>query len=367
MSPRRSTSPPRRPRSASPQRSPVDDLIAVVERTGYTAALPAPPPEPEAGRGGGGGRAAGGPGDGERRRCASGCWSRWRSRCRSSCWRWFRAAVPRLAVAVARAGRAGRAWGAWPFHRAALVNARHGAATMDTLVSPRAWPARTCGRCTRCSSAPRARPACAWRSRCWPARGRGASAIYLEVAAGVTVLILLGRYFEARAKRRSGAALRALLDARREGRARCSATAARSASRSGRLGRRRPVRGPAGGEDRDRRRRRVAARRRWTPRCSPVSRSRSRSAPGDAVTGGCVNTSGRLVVRATRVGADTQLARIARLVDRGAGGKAPVQRLADRVSAVFVPVVIVIALATLAAGWPPAHRPAPRSPPRSRC
>ena len=89
--------------------------------------------------------------------------------------------------------------------------------------------------------------------------------------------------------------------------------------------------------------------------------------PGDAVTGGCVNAGGRLVVRATAVGADTQLAQMARLVTEAQAGKAPVQRLADRISAVFVPVVIAVAVVTLA-GWLAAGQPAgPRSPPRSPC
>ncbi|MGH2930862.1 MAG: HAD-IC family P-type ATPase, partial [Solirubrobacteraceae bacterium] len=252
-------------------------------------------------------------------------------------WQWLSLA---LAAPVAVCG-------AWPFHRAALVNARHGAATMDTLISVGvgasfAWSlyalffgdaGRTGMRMPFTLLAQDA--------------GAGASAIYLDAAAGVTVLILLGRYFEARAKRRSGAALRALAE-----------LGAKDAAvlRDGR-----EVRVPVSG---------LAVGDRFVVRpgekiavdgvvesgASAVDASMLTGEPvpvevaaGDAVTGGCVNTSGRLVVRAVRVGADTELARITRLVEEAQQGKAPVQRLADRVSAVFVPVVIVIALVTLAA------------------
>ena len=165
----------------------------------------------------------------------------------------------------------------------------------------------------------------------------------------MTTLILLGRYLEARAKGRASQAIRALLelgakDARvlRDGRE-VLVPVERAPGR-------RRVRRPPGREDRDRRRRR---RGRVGGRPLDADRrvaSRSRSAPGSEVAGATINTYGRLVVRATRVGADTALAQIARLVDAAQSGKAPVQRLADRVSAVFVPVVIVISLLTLA-GW----------------
>ncbi len=237
-------------------------------------------------------------------------------------------------------------WGAWPFHRAALVNARHGAATMDTLISTGvtaafAWSLYALFFGDAGDSGMRM-PFTLLAGQA----GAGASAIYLDAAAGVTVLILLGRYFEARAKRRSGAALRAL-----------AALGARDAAllRDGR-----EVRVPVAS---------LAVGMRFVVRpgekiavdgvvesgASAVDASMLTGEPvpvevtaGDAVTGGCVNTSGRLVVCATRVGADTELARITRLVEQAQNGKPPAQRLADRVSSVFVPVVIVIALVVLA-------------------
>jgi Cu+-exporting ATPase len=183
----------------------------------------------------------------------------------------------------------------------------------------------------------------------------GTGSTYLDVAAGVTVLILLGRHLEARAKRQSGAALRALL-----------ALGAKEAVvlRAGQ-----EVRVPAaqlavGEEFVVRPGEKVATDGIVTSGRSAVDTSLLtgepvpvEAGPGDAVTGGGVNTSGLLVVQATRVGAQTQLARIGRLVTAAQAGKPPVQRLADRVSAVFVPVVIVIAAVTLAA-WFAAGRPA---------
>jgi len=185
--------------------------------------------------------------------------------------------------------------------------------------------------------------------------GSGTGSTYLEVAAGVTALILTGRYLEARAKRRSGAALRALLS-----------LGARDVAvlRGGR-----EVRVPAGelaagdlfvvrpGE-------KIAADGIVESGSSAVDTSMLTGEPvpaevsaGDRVTGGCVNAGGRVVVRATRVGASTQLAQMARLVTEAQTGKAPVQRLADRISAVFVPVVLTVAIVTLA-GWLAAGQPA---------
>jgi len=313
------------------------DLIAVVEQAGYTAALPVPPPAEEAGTAPEPDETAG-----LRQRLlisaalavpvvvlAMAPVLQFRN------WQWL-SLVLAAPVAV---------WGAWPFHRAALVNARHRAATMDTLISVGvtaafAWSlyallfgdaGQTGMRMSFTLLATRA----------------GASDIYLDAAAGVTVLILLGRYCEARAKRRSGAALRAL-----------ASLGAKDAAvlRDGR-----EIRVPA---------EQLAAGDLFVVRPgekittdgvvesggSAVDTSMLTGEPvpaevtaGEAVTGGCVNTSGRLVVRATRVGADTQLAQITRLVEQAQNGKAPVQRLADRVGAVFVPVVIAIATATLLA------------------
>ena len=242
-------------------------------------------------------------------------------------------------------------WGAWPFHRAALVNARHGAATMDTLVSVGVAAAYlwslyalffgTAGR-------PGLRMGFAWL-----AQGSGADSTYLEVASGVTVLVLLGRYLEARAKRRSGAALRALLSLGAK-----DAVVLRGGAE---------VRVPAGqlavGEEfAVRPGEKIAADGLVISGYSAVDTSMltgepvpAEVGPGGMVTGGCLNASGRLVVRATRVGADTQLAQVTRLVTEAQTGKARVQRLADRISAVFVPVVIGAAVVTLA-GWLAAGR-----------
>ena len=225
-------------------------------------------------------------------------------------------------------------WGAWPFYRAALVNARHGVATMDTLVSIGVIAAYT------------------WSLY---ALATGTGSTYLDVAAGVTVLILLGRQLEARAKRRSGAALRALL-----------ALGAKDAAvlRDGQEMRVPVTQLAAGEEFVVRPGEKIAADGIVRSGRSAVDTSLLTGEPvpvevtaGDTVTGGYVNTGGRLIVRATRVGADTQLAAMARLVVAAQAGKPPVQRLADRISSVFVPVVLGIAVVTLAA-WLAAGRPA---------
>jgi P-type Cu+ transporter len=226
-------------------------------------------------------------------------------------------------------------WGAWPFHRAAARGARHGAATMDTLISVGVGSAYLWSLYVLLSGA-------------WLARGGRPGATYLEVAAGVTALVLLGRYLEARAKRRSGAALRALL----------SLGAKDVAVLRGGGEVRVPVVQLAVGEEFVvRPGEKIAADGVVIRGGSAVDTSMltgepvpAEVGPGDGVTGGCVNASGMLVVRATRVGSDTQLAQMARLVAEAQAGKAPVQRLADRISAVFVPAVVAIAAATLA-GW----------------
>ncbi|MCW2814427.1 MAG: copA [Nocardioides sp.] len=235
-------------------------------------------------------------------------------------------------------------WGAWPFHRAAWANLRHGAATMDTLVSVGVSAAF------------------GWSvyALFWGTAGTigmthpfqlviertdGAGTIYLEAAAGVTTLVLLGRWVEARSKRNAGSALRALLD-----------LGARDVAvlRDGR-----EVRVPAAdlvvgdtfvvrpGE-------KVATDGEVVEGSSAVDASMLTGesvpvevAPGDAVVGATVNVGGRIVVRATRVGVETQLAQMARLVEDAQTGKAAAQRLADRISGVFVPVVLAIAAATL--------------------
>jgi Cu+-exporting ATPase len=244
-------------------------------------------------------------------------------------------------------------WGAWPFHRAALVNARHRTATMDTLISVGvtaafAWSLYALFFGSAGQSGMR-------MSFTLLAQDAGTSGIYLDAAAGVTVLILLGRYFEDRAKRRSGAALRAL-----------AALGAKDAAvlRDGREIRIPAEQLAAGDLFVVRPGEKIAADGVVESGSSAVDTSMLTGEPvpaevtaGDAVTGGCVNASGRLVVRATRVGAETQLAQITRLVEQAQAGKARVQRLADRVSAIFVPVVIGIAIATLAAWLAAGQRP----------
>ena len=236
-------------------------------------------------------------------------------------------------------------WGAWPFHRAALVNARHGAATMDTLISVGVAAAYLWSLYALFFGSA-GRPGMRMGFT-WLAHGSGADATYLEVASGVTALILLGRYLEARAKRRSGAALRALLS--------LGAKDVAVLRDGGEM--RVPVGQLATGEEFVvRPGEKIAADGIVASGRSAVDTSMltgepvpAEVGPGDAVTGGCVNVGGRLVVRATRIGADTQLAQMARLVAEAQAGKAPVQRLADRISAVFVPVVIGVAIVTMAA------------------
>ena len=201
---------------------------------------------------------------------------------------------------------------------------------------------------TRSSRSARRRPTSGRSSRCSPSSD---AEVYFEVdAPSSRRSILLGRWLEARARRRSGAALRALLELGREGGARAPRRR-RGRDRRSRSSRSATCFVVRPGEklatdgvvvEGALRRRPVDAHRR--------ARARSTSAPGDEVAGATVNASGRLVVRATRVGADTALAQIARLVAEAQAGKAPIQRLADRVSAVFVPIVIALSLATLA-GW----------------
>ena len=237
-------------------------------------------------------------------------------------------------------------WGAWPFHRAALANLRHRAATMDTLISVgvaaaylwSVWAlffthAGTPGMKMTLSLL---------------ANSDGGPHLYLEVAAAVTTFILAGRYFEARAKRQSGAALRALLDMGAK-----DVAVLRDGSTETRI----PIGQLAVGDVFVvRPGEKVATDGVVVSGTSAVDASMLTGepvpvevGPGDSVVGATVNVGGRLEVRATRVGSDTQLAQMARLVTEAQSGKAEVQRLADRVSAVFVPIVIGLSLLTLAA------------------
>ncbi|GHG60243.1 heavy metal translocating P-type ATPase [Streptomyces griseocarneus] len=235
-------------------------------------------------------------------------------------------------------------WGALPFHRAAWTNARHGAATMDTLVSigtlaALGWSlwALFFGH----AGMPGMRHGFDFSV----SRADGSSSIYLEAAAGVTAFILAGRYLEAKSKRKAGAALRALLE-----------LGAKDVAvlRDGREVRIPTAELMAGDRFVVRPGEKIATDGTVVEGSSAVDASMltGESVPvdvtvGDAVTGATVNASGRLVVEATRVGSDTQLSRMAKLVEDAQNGKAAVQRLADRISSVFVPVVLLIALGTL--------------------
>ena len=311
------------------------DLVAAVEETGYTATLPVRDDESAA------------PGE-------SDSTTSWRRRLLISAtltvpvvllsmvpalqfdyWQWLALA---LATPVA-------VWGAWPFHRAALANLRHHAATMDTLISVGVAAAYLWSvwalLFTHAGT-----PGMKMTVSLLPNNDSGPH-LYLEVAAAVTTFILAGRYFEARAKRQSGAALRALLD-----------MGAKDVSvlDDGSTETRVPIDQLAVGDTFVARPgEKVATDGVVVAGTSAVDASMLTGepvpvevGPGDSVVGATINVGGRLEVRATRVGSDTQLAQMARLVTAAQSGKAEVQRLADRVSAVFVPIVIGLSLLTLA-------------------
>ncbi|CAN7509813.1 heavy metal translocating P-type ATPase [Mycolicibacterium frederiksbergense] len=237
-------------------------------------------------------------------------------------------------------------WAAWPFHRAAWANLRHGSATMDTLISMGTLAAflwslyalflGTAG------AAGMTHP-----FTLTLAPSHGAANIYLEVAAGVTTFILAGRYFEKRSKRQAGAALRALLElgAKEVSVLRDGAETKIPADQLA-----------AGDEFVVRPGEKIATDGVVVSGTSAVDASMltGESVPvevgaGDSVVGATVNAGGRLVVRASRVGSDTQLAHMAKLVENAQTGKSQVQRLADRISGVFVPIVIAVAVITLGA------------------
>ncbi len=235
-------------------------------------------------------------------------------------------------------------WGALPFHRAAWTNLRHGAATMDTLISIGVIAAFGWSLYALFLGAA-GDSGMTMAFDLTPSQGSGQHEIYLEVASAVTVFILAGRYFEAKAKRRSGAALRALLElGAKDAAVLRDGVEVRVPADQLVVGDRFVVRP---GE-------KVATDGVVEEGTSAIDAALLTGesvpvevGPGDAVTGATVNAGGRLVVRATRVGADTQLAQMARLVESAQMGKAPVQRLADRVAGVFVPVVIALAVGTL--------------------
>ncbi|MGK0715324.1 heavy metal translocating P-type ATPase [Leucobacter sp. W1153] len=277
-------------------------------------------------------------------------------------------------------------WAAWPFHRAAWINLRHGATTMDTLVSV-GVSAAFLWSLYALFFGHAGMPGMTHAFELTVRPSDGAGNIYLEVAAGVTMFLVAGRYFEKRSKRTAGAALRALLElgakdvevVQRGSSEAVAATAGetgetaetgeagetpttvtgRAEARTGlafpRVGERLPIEDLRVGDYFTARPGEKIATdgviaeghtaidaSMLTGESVPVE-----AAPGDAVTGGTVSTSGRIVVRATRVGSDTQLAQMAKLVEDAQSGKAEVQRLADRISGVFVPIVIGLAIVTL--------------------
>ncbi|GAA2617168.1 heavy metal translocating P-type ATPase [Actinomadura fulvescens] len=310
-----------------------DELIASVEKAGYTAELPAPPKTENAE-------------DADELRPL-------RQRLITSVvlsipiiamamipalqfdnWQWL--SLTLAAPVVVYAG--------WPFHRAALTNLRHGAATMDTLVSVGTLAAfgwslwalffGTAGE-----------PGMRHGFEFSMTRSDGSMNIYFEAAAGVIAFILAGRYFEARSKRRAGAALKALLE-----------LGAKEVSvvRNGREERIAVDRLTAGDTFVVRPGEKIATDGVVEEGSSAVDASMLTGesvpvevGPGDTVVGATVNAGGRLLIRATRVGSDTQLAQMARLVEEAQTGKAQVQRLADSISGIFVPIVIALAVATL--------------------
>ncbi|SUE16097.1 putative copper-transporting ATPase CopA [Rhodococcus gordoniae] len=237
-------------------------------------------------------------------------------------------------------------WGAWPFHRAAWINLRHGTSTMDTLVSlgtlaALGWSVYALFWGTA------GEPGMVHPFEFTIARGDGSGNIYLEAAAGVTTFILAGRYFEQRSKRRAGAALHALLE--------LGAKDVAVLGPDGTTETRIPVEQLAVGDlFVVRPGEKIATDGVIARGTSAVDASMltGESVPvevgvGDSVVGGTVDVGGRLVVRATRVGSDTQLAQMAKLVEDAQNGKAQVQRLADRISGIFVPIVLLIAAGTL--------------------
>ncbi|MFJ6649539.1 heavy metal translocating P-type ATPase [Streptomyces sp. NPDC091290] len=317
----------------------VPDLIATVEATGYTAREPAPPaPEAPADEG----------------REEDDALRPLRQRLVTS----VVLAVPVVAMAMTPALQFDYwqwlsltlaapvvTYAAWPFHRAAFTNLRHGAATMDTLISV-GTSAAFLWSLWALFLGTAGEPGMTHPFELTIARGDGSGNIYLEAAAGVTAFILAGRYFEARSRRKAGAALKALLE-----------LGARDVTVLGPDGTEttRPIAELAVG-DRFlvRPGEKIATDGTVVEGSSAVDASMltGESVPvevtaGDPVTGATLNAGGRLVVEATRVGADTQLARMARLVEDAQNGKAAAQRLADRISAVFVPIVIALALGTL--------------------
>lgn len=235
-------------------------------------------------------------------------------------------------------------WAAWPFHHATLVNARHGATTMDTLISLGTTAAFGWSIYALLFTSA-GQPGYTHAFELTLMRGHGQAAIYFEAVTGIVFFLLLGRYLEARAKHSAGEAVRSLL--------KLGATQA-TVLIEGRETLVPIERLAVGDEFVVRPGEQVATDGEIVAGTSAVDNSLVTGesvpvdlVPGDLVIGATLNTTGRLVVRATRVGKDTQLAQIARLVEEAQTGKARVQALADRISAVFVPVVISLSVLTL--------------------
>tara|TARA_B100001971_G_scaffold211312_1_gene238788 strand:- start:574 stop:2781 length:2208 start_codon:yes stop_codon:yes gene_type:complete len=323
------------PANANESRADAAALIAEVERTGYTATVPAPPvPETD--------EPATDPELASLRQRLIGAavlsvpviLLAMIPALQFTYWQWASLALASPVVV----------WAAWPFHRATAINLRHGAVTMDTLVSMGVSAAYLWSLYALFfggAGMPGMTHGFTWIAQ----PGEAGNTIYLEVAAGVTTFLLLGRYLEVRAKRRASQAVRALLE-----------VGAKDAAllRGGAEVRVPVAQLRVGDEFVVRPGERIATDGVVVSGTSAVDTSTitGESVPvevseGDAVVGATVNVGGRLVVRATRVGEQTQLAQMARLVEQAQAGKAEVQRLADRVAGVFVPIVIVIAVGTL--------------------
>ena len=237
-------------------------------------------------------------------------------------------------------------WAGWPFHKAAWMNLRHGAATMDTLISV-GTSAAMIWSIVALFFGTAGQPGVTHAFELTISRSDGLGNIYLEVAAGVITFILMGRYFEKRSKRRAGTALRALLE---------MGAKEVSVLRDGTEQRVSVDELVVGDEFVVRPGEKIATDGTISSGNSAIDASMltGESVPvevseGDPVTGATVNAGGRLVVKATRVGSDTQLAQMAKMVEDAQSGKAEIQRLADRVSGVFVPIAIAIAVAALGA------------------
>ncbi|MEU5881100.1 heavy metal translocating P-type ATPase [Spirillospora sp. NPDC047279] len=316
-----------------------DELIASVEKAGYSAALPAPPQEEGAAEDGGSG------GDAEllplRQRLITAVVlsvpviaMAMIPKLQFENWQWL--SLTLAAPVVVYAG--------WPFHKAAWTNLRHGTATMDTLVSVGTLAAFGWSLWALFFGSA-GEPGMRHGFEFSMTRSDGSMNIYFEAAAGVIAFILAGRYFEARSKRRAGAALKALLE-----------LGAKEVSvvRNGREERIPVDLLTAGDTFVVRPGEKIATDGVVEEGSSAVDASMLTGesvpvevGPGDTVVGATVNAGGRLLVRATRIGADTQLAQMARLVEEAQTGKAQVQRLADTVSGIFVPIVIALSAATL--------------------